>query len=306
MMVEEPDSENSLFSEPMKMRRPSAPWARPRSSITSRRVSRSSNRSRTRSRSPMALRSSRSLACPRTMSLRSAVSPPDQLARPPATIFCVSSSSSARAAVNACSSSALTSPSVLPRTRALRKFVASTSAEVGTSGGSVSSRFSTCPSSETSTTSARVGSRRTNSTCLSRGLVVAAVTTPAPRDNPERSTDASGGLDLGFDGAALVLGEVADLQERVDEEAQPKLGGQAAGAGVRRIDEAERLQVRHDVAHRRRRQRHGQQARDMTRAHRLASRQILVDDMAEDLARTFVELREADFGRSDANVDGQG
>ena len=44
----------------------------------------------------------------------------------------------------------------------------------------------------------------------------------------------------------------------------------------------------------------------MARAHRLAGRQILVDDMAEDLARTLVELREADFGRSDANVDGQG
>ena len=29
-MVEEPDSENSLFSEPMKMRTPSPPSARPR------------------------------------------------------------------------------------------------------------------------------------------------------------------------------------------------------------------------------------------------------------------------------------
>ena len=33
MIVDEPDSENSLFSEPIKMRAPSAPSARPRRSI---------------------------------------------------------------------------------------------------------------------------------------------------------------------------------------------------------------------------------------------------------------------------------
>ena len=43
MMVEEPDSENSLFSEPMKIRTPSARSARPSRSITPRLVSRSSN-----------------------------------------------------------------------------------------------------------------------------------------------------------------------------------------------------------------------------------------------------------------------
>ncbi len=38
MMVDEPDSENSLFSEPMKMRTPSAVSARPSRSITPRLV----------------------------------------------------------------------------------------------------------------------------------------------------------------------------------------------------------------------------------------------------------------------------
>src|ERR1700729_907543 len=75
-MVEEPDSENSLFSEPMKIRTPSACSARPKRSMTSRRVSRSSNNSRTRSRSLSALRASSRCAWPRTISLRSPLSPP--------------------------------------------------------------------------------------------------------------------------------------------------------------------------------------------------------------------------------------
>src|SRR6188474_2007323 len=70
MMVEDPDIENSLFSEPMKMRTPSARSARLSRSITSRRDSRSSNRSRTRSRSSSTLRSSSRCAWPRTISLR--------------------------------------------------------------------------------------------------------------------------------------------------------------------------------------------------------------------------------------------
>ena len=73
MMVEEPDSENSLFSEPMKIRTPSARSARPSRSITPRLVSRSSNNSRTRSRSSSACRSSSRLAWPRTISWRSSL-----------------------------------------------------------------------------------------------------------------------------------------------------------------------------------------------------------------------------------------
>jgi hypothetical protein len=61
---------------------------------------------------------------------------------------------------------------------------------------------------------------------------------------------AAGGLDLLVDALALLLGEVADLHERVDEEAQAQLGRQASGAGVGRIDQPHILQVGHDVADR--------------------------------------------------------
>ena len=52
-------------------------------------------------------------------------------------------------------------------------------------------RFSTCPSSETSTTSARSGSSRTNSMCLSRVLDFTASTTPAARVSPDSMPEAS-------------------------------------------------------------------------------------------------------------------
>jgi len=69
--------------------------------------------------------------------------------------------------------------------------------------------------------------------------------------------------DLGLHRAAVVLGEIADLHQGIDEEAQPKLGRQPPGGGMRRVDEAELLQVRHHVAHRRGRQRRRDQARDI-------------------------------------------
>ena len=61
--------------------------------------------------------------------------------------------------------------------------------------------------------------------------------------------------DLRLDRAAVGLAEIADLHQRIDEEAQPQLGRQPAGRRVRRIDQAELLQVGHHVAHRGRRQR---------------------------------------------------
>src|SRR5207248_2054686 len=75
--------------------------------------------------------------------------------------------------------------------RALRKLVASESAELGSPGGKLTTRFSTCPSSATSTTSARSGSSRTNSMCLSRVFDLTASTTPAARVSPESSPEAS-------------------------------------------------------------------------------------------------------------------
>ena len=109
----------------------------------------------------------------------------------------------------------------------------------------------------------------------------------------------AGGGDLRLDRLAVVLGEIADLHQRVDEEAQAPLGRQPARRGVRRIDEPGMLQVRHDVAHRGRRQRHRDDAGEIARADRLAGRQIALDDLAEDLARALVELREAGLRRYD-------
>ena len=68
---------------------------------------------------------------------------------------------------------------------------------------------------------------------------------------------------LRLDPAALLVGEVADLEQAVDEHPQADLGRQPAGRRVPRIDEAEVLQVRHDVADRGRRQRHRQVARQI-------------------------------------------
>src|SRR4051812_18986576 len=52
-IIDEPDIENSLFCEPMKMRTPSPPSARVRSSMTSVWASRSEKSRRMRSRSSM-------------------------------------------------------------------------------------------------------------------------------------------------------------------------------------------------------------------------------------------------------------
>ena len=100
---------------------------------------------------------------------------------------------------------------------------------------------------------------------------------------------AAAGLDLRLDQPALVDGKIADLEERIDEEAEPELGRQAPGGGVRRVDEAELLEVGHDVADRGWRKGARQQPRDVARADRLAGLEVLVDDALEDFARAPVE-----------------
>ena len=161
-------------------------------------------------------------------------------------------------------------------------------------------RFSTAPFSATSTTSARVGSMRTNSTCFRRMSCLAASTTPAPRDSAESIWPASEStvstefasrfaLHLAVDALALLRREVADLHHRIDEEAQAELGRQPPGARMRRVDQPHVLQVRHDVADRGGRQRRRQDAAQIARADRIAGLQIGFDDAAEDLARAVVE-----------------
>ena len=106
-------------------------------------------------------------------------------------IFWVSWSSSACPAICAASISLRSSASVLPRMRALRKLPASTKADIGTPAGTLSTRFSTWPSSATKTASARSGSSRTNSICLSRTFACAVSTTPAERVKPDKVCEAS-------------------------------------------------------------------------------------------------------------------
>ena len=140
--------------------------------------------------------------------------------------------------------------------------------------------------------------------CFSRTSCFEATTTPAPRERPESKggrlrqhivhrSAASGAGHLGLDIAALLLRDLADFQHRIDEEAQADLGRQTAGAGVGGMDQAERFQIGHDVSDRGRRQRSRQDARDIAGADRLAGREISVHDLAENLARALVQLRQA-------------
>src|ERR1043165_5675948 len=73
---------------------------------------------------------------------------------------------------------------------------------------------------------------------------------------------------------------------------------------MRRVHKPKLFEIGHDVAHRGRRQGHRDQARQIARADRLAGREITFDDLAEDLARAFVELREARLARSEGNLLG--
>ena len=160
-------------------------------------------------------------------------------------------------------------------------------------------RFSTWPDWVTVTTSARPGPRLTNSMCFSGCSVLGAMTTPAQRDRPDNSVVACSSASVTLrptvraarlDALALVLGEVADFQQAVDEQAQPGIGRQAAGRGVRGVEQAEVLQVGHDVADGGGRQGLGELAGQRPRAHRLAGLDIALDDVPQHLARALVQL----------------
>ena len=162
--------------------------------------------------------------------------------------------------------------------------------------GVTMTRFSIEPSSATSTASALSGSSRTNSMCLSRTSVLLVSTTPAPRVRSDRRLVVSasapskppalgGGAHLAVDPRALLAPEVAELQQRVDEEPQAQLGRQTSGARVRRVDQPELLEILHHIADRGGRQRDRQHAREMPGADGFAGRQIRFDDAAEDFAR---------------------
>src|SRR5207248_2114794 len=116
-----------------------------------------------------------------------------------------------------------------------------------------------------------------------------------------------GAGDLRFDRLAVALGQIADLHQGVDEEAQPDLGRQPPGGGMRRIDEAELFEIGHDIAYRRRGQRHRQDSLYIAPADWLTGRQIALDDQAKDLARALIELSQAQLARDQWKiVAGQG
>ncbi len=89
---------------------------------------------------------------------------------------------------------------------------------------------------------------------------------------------------------ALLGAHGADLEQGVDEEAQPLIGGHAAGRGVRLLEEAGLLEIAHDVADGRRREVDPGPARDGARADGVARGQVLLHDGGEDLAGTVVEV----------------
>src|SRR6478609_8932949 len=107
---------------------------------------------------------------------------------------------------------------------------------------------------------------------------------------------------LGLDRAPILFRQVADLHQSVDEETEAQLGWKPARRSVGREDEPELFQVRHHVADGGRRQRYRQQARQISRTDGLAGRQITLDDLTENLARTLVERRETNLCRSNRNV----
>lgn len=97
------------------------------------------------------------------------------------------------------------------------------------------------------------------------------------------------GPHLCLDARLLVLADVAEFQHRVDEETQPEFGREASGRGMRREDQAGMLQIRHHVPDRGRRQRHREDPSEIPGAHRLAGREIALDDLPEDLAGALIE-----------------
>jgi len=106
---------------------------------------------------------------------------------------------------------------------------------------------------------------------------------------------------LALDRLPLRLGEIADLHQRVDEEPQAQFGRQSSGRGMRRVDQPERFEIRHHIAHRGRRQRHRDQARNVARADGFAGREITLDDLTKNIPRTLVKLGKPGIRRDQAD-----
>ena len=151
-------------------------------------------------------------------------------------------------------------------------------------------RFCTSRSLNTSTTSARLSDRPTNSICdIEACCVRGSVTTPARRvtfDSNcdaaatsafESSREASSWRRNSANAGSSSIGR-ARLEQRIDEEAVTLVGRNAPRRGVRRANKAELLEVGDDVADGRRGQRQTRLAGQGPRPDRLAIADIAADE----------------------------
>ena len=166
-------------------------------------------------------------------------------------------------------------------------------------GGRSISRFSTEPSSCTTTTSERSGRQRDELDLAERRLFLGrddhARVARQARQQARRLADqiveqVAGLAAFLLDGQTLVGRQIADLQEGIDIEPETGLGRQAPGAGMGRVQQADVFQVRHHVAHRGRRQRGREPPRNRARADGFAGLDVFVDDNAENFPRSLVKF----------------
>jgi hypothetical protein len=96
----------------------------------------------------------------------------------------------------------------------------------------------------------------------------------------------------GFDAAAVVLCEIAELHQAVDVKTDALFGRQSSGGCVRRIEQAGLLEIRHGVADAGGGQAEPCDLGNRVRADGLACGEVGIDDKAEDGPRTVVQLRD--------------
>jgi len=87
----------------------------------------------------------------------------------------------------------------------------------------------------------------------------------------------------------LPAARTCDFHEGIDEKAQADLRRQTARRHMRRIDQAQMLQIAHHIANGGRRERMRQQAGQIARTDRVAVVEIALDDQPENFTRPLVE-----------------
>ena len=109
-------------------------------------------------------------------------------------------------------------------------------------------------------------------------------------------------VDAVLDRAPVVLGDVAPVEQAIDEGAQPLLGGHAARRRVRLLDQAERAELGQRGADRRRGELLQQQVGDVLRADRRGLAHVGADRRAQ---HVLLALREPDrFAESAVLITG--